>query len=68
MGILNVLVEVLIQFASFFTRPINEEVNLIDSVNGIASIQYINLGTILIFVSIDYNLSYFGLKNPKYVL
>lgn len=38
MGIVNVLVEVLIQFASFFTRPLNEEVNLIDSVNGIASI------------------------------
>lgn len=35
-----------------FTRPLNEETNLLDSVNGIAAIQTINLGTTLICVSI----------------
>jgi hypothetical protein len=56
MGITNVLVEILIQFASYLTRPINETSNLKESVFGIGSIQYINLGTTLIFVSIKYPL------------
>lgn len=54
MGITNVLVEVLIQYASYLTRPINETSNINDSVLGISGIQYVNLGTTLIFVSIKY--------------
>lgn len=69
MGIVNVLVEILIQVASIFTRPLNEEENLIDSLNGITSIQYINLGTTLIFVSIRYNLKdLIGISNPSGLL
>jgi len=69
MGIVNVLVEILIQTASYFTRPINEEVNLIDSTNGIAGIQFINLGTTLIFVSIKFRLNdYFWFNNPPGLL
>ena len=38
---------------SEFTRPINETVNYIDSINGVAWIQYVNLGFVLIFMSIN---------------
>lgn len=69
MGIANILVELLIQFASTMTRPVNETENMIDSVTGISSIQYINLGTTLIFVSINLNLkSTFGFGNPTGLL
>ena len=65
MGICNVLIELLIQAASALTRPINETKNIIDSITGISWIQYINLGTILIVVTLDFNLdNYFGINNP----
>ena len=38
MGIVNVLVELLIGFASQFTRPLNETKNVIDSITGICFI------------------------------
>lgn len=38
MGITNVLVELLIQFGSYLTRPENETKNLIALIVGIASI------------------------------
>jgi len=64
MGIINVLSEILIGFASQFTRPVNETKNIIDSIAGICSIQFINLGMLLIFVSINYELNIIGISNP----
>ena len=52
-GIVNALVELVVVLMSEFTRPINETVNYIDSINGIAWIQYVNLGFVLIFMSIS---------------
>lgn len=56
MAVTNILVEILIVTASKFTRPINQAKNVIDSIAGISWIQYINLGTVLITVSIHYDL------------
>jgi hypothetical protein len=52
MAIINIIVELVVQAISSFTRPINETVNLIDSMTGITWIQFVNLGFILIFMSI----------------
>ena len=68
MGIINVSVEILIQFASIFTRPVNETKNIIDCITGISAIQFINLGLILIFVSIHYDLNILGIQNPPGIL
>jgi hypothetical protein len=35
MAIINIIVELIIQAISQFTRPINETVNLVDSITGI---------------------------------
>jgi len=68
MGIINISVEVLIGFASTFTRPVNETKNILDSLTGICAIQFINLGVILVFVSINYDFNFFGITNPPGIL
>ena len=66
MGIINVLVELIINALSTLTRPTNEAKNIKDAITGISWIQYINLGTILITVGLNINLEYYlGFPNPK---
>ena len=68
MAVINVSVEILIGFASTFTRPVNETKNIIANITGISAIQFINLGLILVFVSIDFKLDILGITNPPGIL
>ena len=53
MGICDVLVELFVQFTSEFLRPVDDTTNLLDSIFGIMWIQFVNLGFILIFMSLN---------------
>ena len=53
MGIGDVLVELFVQFTSDFLKPIDDTTNLLDSIVGIMWIQFVNLGFILIFMSLN---------------
>jgi len=53
MGIGDVLIELFVKFSSLFKSPINETTNLLDLIFGISWIQFVNLGFVLIFVSIN---------------
>lgn len=68
MGVINVLVEILIGVASQFTRPLNETMNVIHSITGITFIQLINMGLLLIFVSISFHFNILGFTNPPGIL
>ena len=53
MGIGDVLVELFVMFTSNFLKPIDDTTNLLDSIFGIVWIQFVNLGFILIFMSLN---------------
>jgi hypothetical protein len=53
MGIGDIIVELFVQKASNFLKPLDETTNLIDSMLGIMWVQFVNLGFILIFISIN---------------
>jgi len=52
MGIVDELITLFFQLTSQFTKPKNETSSLKDLIAGIMWIQFLNLGFILIFVSI----------------
>lgn len=49
----NVLVELLILFATYFTRPVNLVDNINNSIRAISLIQFINLGLILLVINFN---------------
>jgi hypothetical protein len=53
MGIGDVLVELFVQATSAFLKPIDDTINLLDSIIGIMWIQFVNLGWVLIFMSLN---------------
>ena len=64
MGIGDVLIELFVQFAERFTKPINVTSSLKHMIRGIAWIQFVNLGFVLIFVSLKIDVGYgFGFIN-----
>lgn len=52
MGIVDEIVIVCFELAAEYKKPINETQNLVNQIAGIMWIQFLNLGFILIFVSI----------------
>jgi len=50
----NVMIEVLVNWATDFRRPVNETMNVIDSIAGICRMQFLNLGLILISSTINF--------------
>jgi hypothetical protein len=59
MGIVDELITLFFQLTSEFTKPKNETTNLIDLIAGTMWIQFVNLGFILIFVSLKINVGPF---------
>jgi hypothetical protein len=49
----NVLVEVLIQFGTKLTRPVNEQDIITNAVRAISWIQFINLGLVLLIIGMN---------------
>ena len=73
MGIGDVLIELFVKVSSVFKSPINETSNLMDMIFGITWIQFVNLGFILIFVSIKIKfesvlglINFFGIFKGEY--
>ena len=61
MGIGDVLIELSVQFADKFLKPTNETSSLNQMIRGISWIQFVNLGFVLIFVSLKWDLGKYGL-------
>ena len=49
----NILVEVLIQFGTKLTRPVNEQNIVTNAVRAISWIQFINLGLVLFIIGMN---------------
>ena len=54
----NVTVELMIQYGSYLTRPVNEQVIVKNAIRAISWIQFINLGLILFVINISFKIAY----------
>jgi hypothetical protein len=66
-AIINLGTELLITVGSDFTRPINQQTNVVEVAYGIMWIQIINLGLLFLIINLNYDLDFFGMQ-PKYLL
>ena len=55
-AIINLGTELLITIGSDFTRPINQQTNVIEIAYGIMWIQIINLGLLFLVINLNYDL------------
>lgn len=66
-AIINLGTELLITIGSDFTRPINQQNNVIEIAYGIMWIQIINLGLLFLVINVNYDLGIWD-EQPKYLL
>ena len=62
-SVINIAVEISIQWGIDFIRPVNKTQNIINSASSISWIQFINLGLILLVIGLKVKLGF--IPNPK---